>query len=225
MKLVAALVGLLVASPALADDPAGSVTNPAQISLRGMASATQQIDAASQDAARPEPLRQLSEPHAPPSQAQVTAAGRTAEPSPPLSHRAEGRDVRQPRVEGSDACDPERLRDAPQSRRAACEHTLERRAEEFAHPVVRQPSAEERLLAYSAQLNEPGANASAAARVLGRGAVDQSGAAQAIAAQTLPDADQGPSRDRTPPLLAPDWGDLLDAIARGGGMFRPPPPH
>ncbi|MDB5449860.1 MAG: hypothetical protein JWQ52_988 [Phenylobacterium sp.] len=225
MKLVAALAGLLVASPALADQQVGSATNPAQISQRGVASATQQIDAAGQDAARPEPPPQLSERRAPPSQAQVTAAGRTAESSPPLSRRTEGRDVRQARVEGSDACDPERLRDAPQSRREACEHTLERRADEFVQPVVRQPSAEERLLAYSAQLNEPGSNAAAAARLLGRGTVDQSGAAQAIAAQTLPRADQGPSRDTIPPLLAPDWGDMLDAIARGGGMFRPPPPH
>lgn len=113
---------------------------------------------------------------------QVATRRRSAEASPPLSDRDEGRAQALVRIDGTDRCDPA----AKDPARAACERPIETRAAEFGRRTNGALSPEQRLLV-DRKLREVPASAASAVERIGRNDVDADARdAQVVASVVLP---------------------------------------
>ncbi|MBB5746292.1 hypothetical protein GGR13_001896 [Brevundimonas variabilis] len=104
----------------------------------------------------------------------------SAEASPALSRRSDGRNTTAAAPSGPDRCDPQR---SPQP--AGCERVIEARASEFQPPDHQPLSAEQRLLANQRELRPPASDLNAATRRLGNGELDASNVELAVASIAL----------------------------------------
>lgn len=224
-RVVAAAVLMIasVAVPAIA--PAAAATQedePRVLASPPRDAATAEVDqVAAREARAPAPT-QVSPPAERAARAalppQVAPAGRSAEPSAPLSSRGHSRPAPATPIAGRDRCDATEAKSDP-----ACLHVIEARAAEFAAPGRPSLSPEQRLLIDQRVRETPAGIAGAAARVarndIDPNSPDQQGISSVVLMPPVPPAAPSPGSPASPDAGLQGFNqptlDILQGVVEG----------
>jgi hypothetical protein len=200
-----------LAEPQIGASDRGVATSQLTEGARGAGAPADQLSPSVRGAAPPDQV--APGPKAPGAE-QLSAEPRNAQPPAPLSHRADGRDLRASRLSGTDACDPARLANASAAQLERCRDALEQHASEMPSPQRPEPPSREEV-ALQPSTTASASDAGLAAQVLGRGDPDGSLAAQAIAGRTQQQPEPANVRAKDAPMASSDVAAVLQGIQSG----------
>jgi hypothetical protein len=213
MRSVASVViGLLLAAgTAVAQTRNDDLAEP-QIGARDRGVAASQLTESARGGVAPPD--QVAQGPKTPGAEQLSTGPRNAQAPAPLSHRADGRDLRASRLAGTDACDPAQLEKASAAQLERCRDALEQHAAEMLSPQRPEPPSREEVT-LQPSTTASASDAGLAAQALGRGDPDGSLAAQAIAGRTQRPQEPATTPAKDAPVVSSDVAAVLQGIQSG----------